>query len=248
MQSLRGQSVLILGSNSVVGIGAAQQFLDEGARVVLVTRTEETLRELVNKFEPFKTQMIGIVGSFDTRSQVEEIRAVMKAALNGESVNHVVSAIGMLTLTHSGISASDLTALKTALDESLYPTILCAQVFLQDLKDKEGSTYTIVSGGFAHKCYYPNAWVGTVKNAAMNGVVESLACDMASSKVRVNGNCLHYGIGMPGHDEKNQPLDVEAANVDFGRTFVKIIEKKDLRGSLVCQDSKLDTERFLQAS
>lgn len=236
-----------MGSAGIVGSTAAQQFLEAGAKVILVAHHEEDLRKLVNRFELYKAQIVGIVGGFESRAQIEEIRAVMKAALNGESVDHVVSAIGIVSLTPDGISTADINALKACFDESLYPTILSAQVFLQDLKDKEGATYTIVSSGFSHKCYYPNAWVGTVKNAAINGVVESLSAEMANSKVRINGNCLHYGIGLPGHDTSSVGQEAEAANVNFARTFLKIIERKDLRGFLICQDSKLETERFLQA-
>jgi len=236
----------ILGSNGIVGVSVAQQFLEAGARVVLVAQTEEQLKALVHRFEPHKRQLVGIVGGFTSRAQVEEVRSVLMAALNGNTIDHVVSAIGQVDLTPEGISAGDaVNALKACLEESLYPTIVCAQVFLPDLRDKDGSTYTIVCSGFAHKCYYPNAWVGTVKNAAMTGVIESLACDFANAKVRINGNCLHYGISFPGHDSMSSPH--AAPDNSFAQTFLKIVKKKDVRGCIICHDSKLDTERFLQA-
>lgn len=231
----------------MVGSGACQVFLEAGARVVVVARTEDKLKELVSRFDTHRTQLVGVVGGFDTRAQIEEIRSVVRAALSGHSVDHVISTIGFGSLTPDGISTGDLNVLRSCFDDSLYPTILCAQVFLQDIRDKEGATYTIVSGGFAHKCYYPRAWVGTVKNAAMNGVIESLCCDTANAKVRVNGNCLHYGIGRPGEDKNELGAEAETANIDFARTFLKIIERKDLRGQIVCQDTRGDTDRFLQA-
>jgi hypothetical protein len=161
-------------------------------------------------------------------------------------VDHVVSTIGYSTLTPGGISTGDINVLRSCFEDSLYPTILCAQVFLQDIRDKENATYTIVSGGFAHKCHYPRAWVGTVKSAALNGVIESLCCDMADAKVRVNGNCLHYGVDRMG-DEKGHGSEAEVANIDFAKTFLKIIERKDLKGKIICHDTRGDTDRFLQA-
>jgi len=248
--SLRGQSVLILGATDVVGSGACQVFLDAGARVVVVARTEDKLKELLGRFDIHRTNLIGVVGGLDTRAQIEEIRSVVRAALNGYTVDHVISTLGMVSLTPDGISTGDINVLRTCFDDSLYPTILCAQVFLQDLRDKEGSTYTIVSGGFAHKCHFPRAWVGTIKSAAMNGVIESLICDMANAKVRVNGNCLHYGLARPGDTEKNPApsgAETEASNMEFAKTFLKIIDRKDLRGQIICHDNRGDTDRFLQA-
>jgi short-subunit dehydrogenase involved in D-alanine esterification of teichoic acids len=129
--------------------------LEAGARVIIITETEEELKTSIEKFEQFRSHLIGIVGHFESRAQIEEIRSVVRAALRGETVDHVISAFGNITKSMDGISTGDINALKKTLDDNLYPTILCAQVFLQDLRDKDGSTYTIVSGGYAHKCYYP---------------------------------------------------------------------------------------------
>jgi NAD(P)-dependent dehydrogenase (short-subunit alcohol dehydrogenase family) len=236
-----------LGATGVVGSGACQVLLEAGARVVVVARTEDKLKDLLSRFDMHRTNLVGVVGNLDTRAQIEEIRSVVRAALQGNPVDHVISTIGFVSLTPDGISTGDVNVLRSCFEDSLFPTILCAQVFLQDIRDKEGATYTIVSGGFAHKCYYPRAWVGTIKNAAMNGVVESLCSDLANAKVRINGNCLHYGIGRPGEDRNNLGAEAESSNTDFARTFLKIIERKDLRGAIICQDSRADTERFLQA-
>jgi len=229
----------------MVGSGAVARFLEAGARVVVVARTEQKLKDLLNKFAPRSSQLIGVVGEFNSRAEVEEIRSVIKAALNGESVNHVVSTIGFIDVPQHGITSGDLGALKKCLDDSLFPTILCGQVFMEDLKDKPGSTYTIVTGGFAHKCYAPNLWVGTIKNAALNGVVESFICDTKDSAVRVNGNCFHYGICRPGEDKNQLGLGADVTNLETGQTFIRIIERKDLKGEIIHHDVREDTERFL---
>ncbi|HYE74884.1 MAG TPA: SDR family oxidoreductase [Blastocatellia bacterium] len=239
-----------MGATDVVGSGACQVFLEAGARVVVVTRTEDKLKELLGRFDMHRTNLIGVVGGLDTRAQIEEIRSVVRAALNGYTVDHVISSFGTVPLTPDGISTGDVNVLRTCFEDSLFPTILCAQVFMQDLRDKEGSTYTIVSGGFAHKCHFPRAWVGAIKSAAMNGVIESLSCDMANAKVRVNGNCLHYGLAKPSDDKNHYQSssgEPESSGIDFAKTFLKIIERKDLRGQIICHDNRGDTDRFLQA-
>jgi hypothetical protein len=83
----------------------------------------------------------------------------------------------------------------------------------------------------------------------MLGVIESLSSDLAHSKVRVNGNCVHYGISVSEAEQQvaESSLKSEMTGKDFGKTFLKIIQHPEFRGQVICHESREDTERFLQA-
>jgi NAD(P)-dependent dehydrogenase (short-subunit alcohol dehydrogenase family) len=166
--SLKSQTALVLGGTGFIGYGAAFQFLKEGATVVVPSRTEARLQELLKKFpkEVESKQLIGLVGSFQTKAEVEETYKNVKKLLGGASPDHVVSSFGFASTTPKGITESDIAVLSASFDESLYPSIYAAQVILSDIREKEGSTYTVVSGGLAHFCIFPG------KN-----VLQTLFCD-----------------------------------------------------------------------
>jgi NAD(P)-dependent dehydrogenase (short-subunit alcohol dehydrogenase family) len=161
--SLKGKNALVLGATGVIGSGAAFQLLNEGATVVVVSRTESKLQELIQELGADKDRLVGIVAGYGTKKEVEQMYAKVKVALKGASPDHVVSSIGFAAVTPTGIIDADLTALQDSFSESLFPNILTAQVILADIRDKEGATFTLVSGGLAHKCYFPGTWAATIK-------------------------------------------------------------------------------------
>ena len=244
--SLKGKLALVLGATGVIGSGAAYQFLKEGATVVVVSRTQDKVQELVNELskDHGKERIHGVVGSYESKKSVEELYAKAKTALKGASPDHVVSSIGFAAVTPTGIIDADVGVLKEAFDESLYSAILAAQVILADIRDKEGATYTIVSGGLAHKAFWPGAWPATIKNAAVNALVLSLAADTADKKVRVNCNCLHFSVGKPGNATNQIGMPLVQTSNEFGKTFLGFIAKQDLKGEIVCMGSKEEAEKF----
>jgi len=246
--SLRGKNALVLGASGTLASGAVSQFLQEGATVVVVSRSDAKLKEIFGMFANKKENLRGVVGTYETKAQVEELYAKVKEALNGSSPDHVVSSLGFATLTPNGIISSDLKTLTDSFAESLFPTILAAQVILSDIRDKEGTTYTVTTGGFAHDCYWPGMWPATIKNSALSAVIKSLAKDTEANKVRVNGNCPHYSIAYPGAKINNFNLPVEQDSHEFGKTFLGFVLDPNLKGKLVDFDKKEDAEKFYVVS
>ena len=242
--SLKGKNILVLGGSGVVGSGAIYHFLHEGANVVVVSRTDAKLQELLKGFPTKKDNLHGVVGSYETKATVQELYGKVKAALKGASPDHVVSSLGFAALTPTGIADSDLKILTDSFAESLVPSILASQVIIPDIREKEGSTYTIVSGGFAHGCYFPGAWPATIKNAAINAFIMSLASDTEKSKVRTNGCCLHYSVAPPGADKNQMGMPPSQDSHAFGKVFLGFASKADLKGKIVCFAVKEDAEKF----
>ena len=246
--SLKGKNALVLGASGTLASGAVAQFLQEGATVVVVSRTDAKLKDIFGTFADKKENLRGVVGTYETKAQVEKLYAKVKEALNGASPDHVVSSLGFATLTPNGIISSDLKTLTDSFTESLFPTILAAQVILADIRDKEGTTYTVTTGVFAYDCYFPGMWPATIKNSALNAVIKSLAKDTEANKVRVNGNCPHYSIAYPGAKMNNFNLPVEQDSHEFGKTYLGFILDTNLKGKLVDFPKKEDAEKFYVAS
>jgi len=96
-------------------------------------------------------------------------------------------------------------------------------MFLPVVRHQHGATYTIVSGGFAHKCFANNLWlgidtlafkvnslglvifsvsIGTMKNACLNAFAECLFKELEKDPVTTNVFCIHHGVA--DHDgDKN---------------------------------------------
>ena len=197
-----GKTIVILGSNGIIGSGAAHAYLEAGATVIGVARDAAKLEKLKTQL-PHADHFKIVEGKFDSEASAQETQKKVLDTLQGKPIDHIVSSIAFVHVTTTGPTASELSFLKHAVSEGVETTFLAAKVFLPLLKDREGSTYTLVSGGFAHMTPAPGLWAATLKNAAVNALTLGLAAETANDKVRVNNICIHIGVAEFGGD-KNQ--------------------------------------------
>ncbi len=163
-----------------------------GATVVAVSRSQEKLTEL-HKALPAGTNtshLIDVVGDFSSEAHGDQTRDKVNAAIKvifngcflalfqrqlitnwqGQHIDHVVSVLGFFKEAPGGPSVTPVKNLTAAFEDGLYPNIVAAHAFLPALKQREGATFTLVSGGFGHFCPAPQYWMATVKNAALNAL------------------------------------------------------------------------------
>jgi len=245
--SLKGKTALVLGATGTIGYGAAYDLLKEGARVAVVARTQQKLDKLLDEFKEFTNNVVGVTGSFESKKSVESFYTEVKHALNGPP-DHVVSSLGFVDMTEAGILSSDVSVVKHSIDEYLYPSIVAAQVIVSDIKDNEGATYTVMNGGFCHACVFPGCWAATIKNAAINSMFMCLVTDTAKNNVRVNCSCLHFSVNKPGEKTNKLNMPAEMDSVEYGRVFLAIINKKDLKGQSVCERNKEEFLNFVSTT
>lgn len=143
----------------------------------------------------------------------------------------VVSSVGFVYNPPGAVTQSSLKDLHGALDEGLPQNFLIAREFLPALKNREGSTFTLVSGGFAYVCPEPHFWTGTLKNAALNALTLGLASETKSDKVRLNNICIGIGVA-PINGEKNQFGWPAADSRKFGACFVALA-KGSKKGEII---------------
>jgi NAD(P)-dependent dehydrogenase (short-subunit alcohol dehydrogenase family) len=242
--SFENRVVVVIGASGVVGSGIVRKYLDAGATVVGVSRSASKLEQLKQQMkiqgsEPF----VPVVGDFKDEASTAEAKKAVVAALGGKPIDHVVSVQGFVSYAKAPTS-TPTEDLKAALDDGLFNNLLAAKAFLPDLKPREGSTFTLVSGGLAHMPP-PNItlWLGTVKNAALNALTLALAAETAKDKVRLNTVCIHFGVAPVGGDKNQFGMNTEGDTLRLAPAFLGLARGKQ-KGQLLCLNSFADAEKL----
>jgi NAD(P)-dependent dehydrogenase (short-subunit alcohol dehydrogenase family) len=242
--SFENRVAVVIGATGVVGSGIVRKYLDAGATVVGVSRA-------ASKIEQLKLQMkiqgserfIPVVGDFKDEASAGAAKKAIASALGGKPIDHIVSVQGFIAF---GKAPTETPAqqLKDALDDGLFNNLRAAQAFLPDLKGREGSTFTLVSGGLAHSPP-PNValWLATIKNASLNALTYALATETASDKVRVNTICIHFGVAPVGGDKNQFGIPAESDTLRLGPAFLGLARGTQ-KGQLICLTSWADADKL----
>lgn len=238
------QVAVVLGATGVVGSGVVRKFLDAGMTVVGVSRSAIKLSDLktaleIGPDEPF----LAVVGDFADEASAAAAKRAVDEALGGRAIDHVVSAQGFAPVVQAPTS-TELAAVKATLDDGLHNNFLAARVFLPDLKDRAGTSFTLVSGGLAHiPPPMPKLWLATIKNAAINALTLALAAETASDAVRVNTVCIHFSVAPVGGDRNQFGIPSEATTLRLAPAFLAIARGTQ-KGKVVCLGSFAEAERL----
>ena len=185
MKRFKEKTVVVTGAGSGIGRAAAIRFAEEGASVVLVGRTAETLEETAKKLPQDRTWIhtdnyLIITCDISVQSQVQEMveRAIDKFGKIDILINNAGKATqGKIT----ELSADDW---RSAIDVNLNGTFYVSQAAMPHLIASKGNIVNISSlsgvGG---------DWNMAAYNAAKAGVTNltrTLALDHGSDGVRVN--------------------------------------------------------------
>jgi NAD(P)-dependent dehydrogenase (short-subunit alcohol dehydrogenase family) len=232
--AFKGKTVVIIGASGVVGSGIVRRYLDAGARVVGVSRSDGNLARLrktmgIAAGEDFR----GVVGDFRDESTAGATRSSITSALDGMAIDHVVSVQGFVAFAKAP-TETPVADLRRALDDGLFNNYLAGRFLLPDLKSRDGATFTLVSGGLAHyPPPTPSLWLGTVKNAALNALTHAFASETASDKVRVNTVCIHFGVAPLGGNKNQFGMDAEGDTMRLAPAFLGIARGTQ-KGQLIC--------------
>jgi NAD(P)-dependent dehydrogenase (short-subunit alcohol dehydrogenase family) len=234
--------VVVLGATGVVGSGVVRKYLDAGATVVGVSRSEENLEQLrktvgIRAGEAF----LPVVGDFHTEDAASATREAVVTALAGAPVDHVVSSLGFVQFAGPPTEAP-IEAVQSALENGLYINVRAAKAFVPMLKGREDTSYTLVSGGLAHfPPPDPALWLGTLKNAAINAFTYGLASETAKDPLRVNTICIHFGVAPVGGDKNQFGMPSERDTLGLAPAFLGVAKSRR-KGQVVCLTSWADAD------
>jgi NAD(P)-dependent dehydrogenase (short-subunit alcohol dehydrogenase family) len=167
---LLGQTVVVIGGSSGIGLATARRARAEGAKLILTGRDSERLRQAVSELEPLST------AAFDATDPAALARFFGDLPT---PIDHLMVTAGRPTYVR--LADMDLEQMRRALDEHL---LLAFQVARHAAnKVRPGGTLLLLGGTGARRPAIGLALVSTV-TAALPALTASLALELAP--VRVN--------------------------------------------------------------
>lgn len=229
MGKLDGKTALIAGGTGGVGEGIVQAFLNEGATVIVPSRSDDRLQQLRDQLQgSAKERLIPVVGDFSDTKAAEELR---------QQILNQVERLDAIVASLNGRWNQDIPLVKTSLDDwrqmiesNLTAHFIAAKTFLPVLES--GSSYTLIGGGAALKAM-PNYGLVCIPAAAEVMLTQVLIEEMKGSGVRINEVILNSYIVTRERDGEGHPEWITADEVGRYTAWLASGEAKMVSGTII---------------
>lgn len=184
MKSLIGKTIVVAGGTGNVGSFIVRKLLNDGARVVVTSRSEsklESFREYLRQFEELSHEdLYTFIGNIS--DQKDSKRLLNKIMDNVGTPDGTISTLGRFIPAPSLLTV-DLNDLNNVIDNYLISHFVVARTFLPVYKSK-GGTFVFVNGPLAIS---PRNAAGLVSiaTAGQQMLFRALAEELQSSPARV---------------------------------------------------------------
>ena len=172
---LDGRVALVSGASRGIGLAIAGALAREGARVVLVARTEGPLREAA-------AATGGLAVQADLTTEAGCRHAVQQTEQQLGAVDVLVNNLG--GRAGSSWADTDVVELETAMSTNLYPAIRLSRLVLAGMRERRWGRIVVVSSVFGREAGGAPAY--NAAKAAEISFTTSLARDVAADGVTVN--------------------------------------------------------------
>lgn len=197
-----GNTILITGATSGIGLGLALRFHKAGNKVIVAGRRKALLQQI-------KSDHPGIEAiELDVADAVSIVKASEQVAAQYPDLNVVVNNAGIM-LPENVLGTGSLKVAEETVAVNLLGTIRMTHAFLPLLAKKASSFIINVSSSLAF-VPFPSALTYSATKAAVHSYTESLRFQLSDTSVRV------IEIAPPGvrttlfgqeHDDQAMPLD-----------------------------------------
>lgn len=169
---LAGKKVVVVGGSSGIGLATAELAKNEGAEVIIASRSAEKLKAVADK-----------IGAKAIATDVTDDDSVANLFKQCGPVDHVVvTAAQLKTGPFKSVAMDDV---RSTMDGKFWGAWRCARA----AEIRPGGSLTLVSGFLSVRPRPNSAIVG-----AANGALESLARSLALELAPVRVNCVSPGI------------------------------------------------------
>jgi 3-oxoacyl-[acyl-carrier protein] reductase len=206
--SVEDKTAIITGSSQGIGAVTAKRFADEGANVVVTSRSQDKIDEVADEINDSDRPGRAIAVECDVRER-DSIEALVDATVEefGRVDTMINNAGASFMASFDDISENGW---KTIVDINLHGTFHCSQIAGQQMQEQEGGgtiiNFASVAGtmGSRYMSHY-----GAAKAAVVN-LTTSLSAEYAEDNIRVN--CIAPGlVGTPGVASQ---MGIDPADVD----------------------------------
>lgn len=176
-QLLAGKSILITGGSRGLGYSIAKRCIDEGARVLITGRSEESLKAAASQLGNNCSYI-----AFDV-SKAEEIDNLMDRAINLIGKFDCLVSNAGISLHENNILDVSIEDFDVQLNTNLKGGYFLAKAFIERRDLNDDSTIIFISSERGHQC--DDVPYGLTK-AAINSLTRGLSRRFYQKKVRVN--------------------------------------------------------------
>ncbi|MBU9809306.1 SDR family NAD(P)-dependent oxidoreductase [Rahnella sp. SL6] len=172
-----GNTILITGSTSGIGLGLAVRFHEAGNKVIVAGRRKALLDQITNDYPGIEAIELDIAdaGSITRASEL--------AAVRYPDLNVVINNAGIM-LSENVLDQDAVKIAQQTVEINLLGTIRMTYAFLPQLTQKNDSIIINVSSSLAF-VPFPIAMTYSATKAAIHSFTESLRVQLADTSVRV---------------------------------------------------------------
>lgn len=224
--NLDNKHILITGGSKGIGLACAQGFLDEGARVTLVSRSADNLatgRQTLLAAHPDAGTRIAVIAA-DLTDPASALKALDEAEAGGGVVDVLVNSAGAAKRT----PPDELTpqAWHDAMQAKYFSYIYMIDPMVQRMASRgAGVIVNIVGNG--GKVASPTHLAGGAANAALMLVSAGLAAAFGPKGVRVNA--INPGLTLTERLKEGLKADAKVQNVSMDEALNTANQRQPLR-------------------
>jgi len=211
---LKDKKVLITGGSKGIGLACAKAFIAEGARVALVSRSEDNLKKAKSALRDAYTIAADLVDAAAAAAMVERVEKEFGA------IDILVNSAGAAKRT----DADDLTpaAWRAGMDAKYFSYINVIDPLIKKM-GKRGRGVVVNVIGAGGKVASPTHLAGGAANAALMLATAGLAYAYASKGVRVVG--LNPGVTKTERVAQGLKAEAKRANVSEEQAYKQMVAR-----------------------
>ncbi|HEX6156395.1 MAG TPA: SDR family NAD(P)-dependent oxidoreductase [Burkholderiales bacterium] len=212
--ALKDKKVLITGGSKGIGLACAKAFIAEGARVALVSRSEDNLKKAKASLRDAYTIAADLVDAAAAAAMVERVEQEFGP------IDILVNSAGAAKRT----DADDLTpaAWRAGMDAKYFSYINVIDPLIKRM-GKRGKGVVINVIGAGGKVASPTHLAGGAANAALMLATAGLAYAYASKNVRVVG--LNPGVTKTERVAEGLKAEAKRANVSEEQAYKQMVAR-----------------------
>ncbi len=180
--NVKGKTVLITGASAGIGRGCAEAFAEAGARLILVARRSEKLKEVSEDiFKKYGAEIYGITCDVSDYEQIK--KHIENLPERWDAIDVLINNAGK-ALGWNPIQEGDVKDWDEMIDVNIKGLLYVSRLVLPQMVNRQ-TGHVINIGSIAGREAYPNGNVYCGTKAAVAAITEGMIIDLNGTGVKV---------------------------------------------------------------